>query len=114
MTLAADQVASPNVPRTAPAKGTIVVPDVRGQVYVFAKGILEDSGFAWQVIGNVQGYAANNVVTQRPRPGTAVVDTGAPLVTLTLARNPSFHERGTPENAAPYGSTSVRLAPASG
>jgi beta-lactam-binding protein with PASTA domain len=114
MTLAADQVASPNVPSTTAAKRTLVVPDVRGQVYVFAKGILEDDGFAWQVIGSVQGYAANTVVTQRPKPGTVVVDTGAPLVTLSLSRNPSFHERGTPENTSPYGSSSVRLAPDTG
>jgi beta-lactam-binding protein with PASTA domain len=114
MTLASDRAASPNVPNATPAKRTLVVPEVRGQVYVFAKGILEDAGFSWQVIGAVQGYAANTVQSQRPKPGAIVVDTGAPLVTLSLARNSSFHERGTPENTAPYGSTSVRLAPASG
>ena len=27
----------------------IVVPDVSGQAYVFAKGMLEDAGFAWHV-----------------------------------------------------------------
>src|SRR5438552_2842955 len=79
MTLAADQVASPNVQSTTPAKQTLVVPEVRGQVYVFAKGILEDAGFAWQVVGNVQGYAANTISRQRPKPGTIVVAFGAPL-----------------------------------
>jgi len=115
MTLAADRVAAPNASPTATTtqKPTLVVPDVRGQVYVFAKGILEDQGFAWQVIGGVQGFAANTVVTEKPKPGTIVVDTGAPLVTLTLARNPSFGERGAPENTAPYGGTSVRPTPAS-
>ena len=33
----------------------LVVPDVRHQAYVFAKGALEQSGFAWRVEGNVQG-----------------------------------------------------------
>jgi hypothetical protein len=114
MTLAADRVAAPGTAATAPtAKPTLVVPDVRGQVYVFAKGILEDDGFAWQVIGRVQGFAANTVVTQKPKPGTIVLDTGAPLVTLTLSRNPRFSQRGEPENSAPYGGTSVRPAPAS-
>src|ERR1051326_8613709 len=78
MTLAADRVAAPSTPTTTTStKPTLVVPDVRGQIYVFAKGILEDDGFAWQVIGSVQGFAANTVVTQKPKPGTVVLDTGA-------------------------------------
>ena len=44
----------------------IVVPDVQGQAYVFAKGILEDNGFAWRVGGGAGGYAANTVVVQQP------------------------------------------------
>jgi beta-lactam-binding protein with PASTA domain len=111
MTFAAARPAAPIVPVSAPAKRTLVVPDVRGQVYVFAKGILEDEGFAWQVVGAVQGFAANSVIRQKPAPGTVVFDTGAPLVTLTLAENPSFAQRGAPENTAPYGATSIRRAP---
>jgi hypothetical protein len=36
------------------AKPTLLtVPDVRGKAYVFAKGILQDSGLAWRVQGSV-------------------------------------------------------------
>jgi hypothetical protein len=86
----------------------LVVPDVRGQVYVFAKGALEDAGFAWRVAGPVQGYAANTVVTQSPAPGARVVDTGTPTITLRLARNARYAEKGAPENRAPYAGTAVR------
>jgi hypothetical protein len=92
---------------TAP-DAELVVPDVRGQVYVFAKGALEDAGFAWRVAGPVQGYAANTVVTQSPAPGARVVDTGTPTITLRLARNGRYAEKGTPENRAPYAGTAVR------
>jgi beta-lactam-binding protein with PASTA domain len=112
MSIAADDVAVPKVAPARAVKRTLVVPQVRGQVYVFAKGILEDDGFAWQVIGGVQGYAGNVVVTQRPKPGTAVVDTGAPLVTLTLRHNRSFAEKGSPDNSSPYDGTAVELAAA--
>src|SRR3979409_488737 len=72
------------VPAVAQAT-VIIVPDVRGQAYVFAEGILEDTGFAWRVpSGN--GFAANTVVGQSPMPGTRVIDTGAPAVTLTLGK----------------------------
>jgi hypothetical protein len=93
--------------RAAQRAERLRVPDVRGQVYVFAKGMLEEEGFAWRVTGGVRGYAANMVVAQIPAPGTRVVDTGAPIVRLTLARNTSFEERGVPENAAPYDGTAV-------
>jgi hypothetical protein len=76
---------------------------------VFAKGILQDHGFAWHVAGTVQGFAANTVAAQLPAPGTTVVDTGAPLITLTLALNPSYAEQGTPENDAPYPGTAITL-----
>ena len=33
---------------SAQERQTIVVPDVRRQAYVFAKGILQDAGFAWR------------------------------------------------------------------
>jgi hypothetical protein len=87
----------------------LVVPNVQGQAYVFAKGVLEDAGFAWHVTrGN--GFAANTVVAQSPKPGTLVRDTGAPLVTLKILRNKSYPERGTPDHRAPYRGTAVRIA----
>ena len=39
------------VPKSAPvaiAAPTLVVPDIAGQAFVFAKGTLEDTGFAWR------------------------------------------------------------------
>src|SRR5205085_106838 len=61
-------------PATAPApvatpRPTLIVPDVSGQAFVFAKGILEDGGFGWRVTGSVQGYATNVVVSQEPAAG---------------------------------------------
>jgi hypothetical protein len=87
---------------------SLVVPDVRGQAFVFAKGILEDSGFGWRVTGGVQGYATNVVATQQPAPGTRVQDTGAPMLKLTL-RSGTYGQDGQPENTAPYSGTSVVL-----
>jgi hypothetical protein len=114
VTFAADQGAMPPPTATTTAEPAppedLVVPDVRGQVYVFAKGALEDTGFAWKVEGPVAGYAANTVASQSPAPGTRLVDTGAPLIVLTLARSPAYPEKGEPENASPYGGTAVRLA----
>jgi hypothetical protein len=90
------------------AKPTLLtVPDVRGKAYVFAKGILQDSGLAWRVQGSVQGYAANSVVYQSPRAGARVVDNGAPTVTLRLSKNSAYGERGLPENEAPYPGTRI-------
>lgn len=103
----APQAAAP-VAKTPPAE--LVVPDVRRQAYVFAKGILEEAGFAWRVQGSVQGFAANQVATQHPAPGSRLVDTGAPLVTLTLSRNSRYGQDGTPENASVYRATAVVLA----
>jgi hypothetical protein len=103
-------------PPTAPVPATpvepvaLVVPDVRDQAYVFAKGTLEDAGFAWKLEGGAPGYAANVVVRQSPSPGTRVVDTGAPLITLQLTANPSYRAEGQPENASPYAGTSLELA----
>jgi hypothetical protein len=99
----------PKVKQPKPARPALVVPNVQGQAYVFAEGMLEDAGFAWHVNGG-NGFAANRVVTQSRKPGTRVRDTGAPLVTLTLVRNPSYAERGTPDNRAPYRGTAVRVA----
>jgi hypothetical protein len=116
LTLAADR-AQPQRPQlvaaTTAGPQTLVVPAVTGQAYVFAKGILEDGGFAWRVTGGVKGYAGNTVADQFPSAGTVVVDTGAPTVTLTLVKNKSYAELGAPENAAPYAGTVVRI-PASG
>ena len=90
------------------AKPTLLtVPDVRGKAYVFAKGILQDSGLAWRVQGAVQGYAANSVAYQSPRAGARVVDNGAPTVTLRLSKNSAYGERGLPENEAPYPGTRI-------
>jgi len=87
----------------------LTVPDVRKKAYVFAKGILQDSGFAWRVEGSVKGFAANTVTVQRPAPGTKVIDNGAPLVVISLSRNTSYGESGLPENSAPYKGTRVVL-----
>jgi PASTA domain-containing protein len=88
----------------------MVVPDVREQAYVFAKGILADAGFAWKVAGPVEGYAANTVVSQDPAPGTKLEDTGAPTIVLRLAKNPGYTEKGLPENRSGVDGTAVVLA----
>jgi hypothetical protein len=100
---------SPAARVTAQKPATLVVPDVLGQPYVFAEGALEDAGLAWYVVGN-KGFAANTVVSQSPAPGTKLVDTGAPLVTLKVDRNRTYMQRGRPDNKSPYHGTSVRLA----
>ncbi|MDX6398326.1 MAG: hypothetical protein QOJ43_1734 [Gaiellaceae bacterium] len=87
---------------------SLVVPDVRRQVYVFAKGSLEQAGFAWKVTGSVQGYAANIVSSQTPIPGTRVVADGAPIIKLQLSRNSSYQQQGLPENESPYTGRPVR------
>ena len=88
-------------------KHVLVVPDVHNQVFVFAKGMLEDSGFGWKVDGSVHGFAANRVVSQSPAPGTRVLDTGSPAITVELAHNSSYAERGAPEDLSPYGHTRI-------
>src|SRR5262245_32485549 len=107
-----NQAASTQKPATQAAKTEtiLVVPDVRRQAYVFAKGILEDGGFAWRVDGPVQGYAANVVVTQIPAPGTKIEDTGHPTIVLRLQRNAKYSERGLPENSSAQPGTPVILA----
>ena len=70
--------AAPAGKRTVFVKPTVVVPDVTGQAFVFAKGTLEDAGFAWRVSGKVHGYSTNTVATQVPAAGTKLIDTGAP------------------------------------
>jgi hypothetical protein len=106
-TTAPAAVAATTVPTAAPS--VLVVPDVRNQAYVFAKGTLGDSGFGWRVVGGVEGYPANTVVTQSPAAGTRVLDTGAPLVVLHLQRAAGKQD-GVPEVASAIAGTPVRLA----
>ena len=87
----------------------MTIPDVRGQAYVFAKGTLEEAGFAWRVAGAVQGYPANTVVSQAPAAGTRIVDTGMPTIQLGLTRNGSYVQEGSPENTSPYDGTAIKL-----
>jgi hypothetical protein len=99
---------TPSKPAAPVAKPELVVPDIRNQAFVFAKGLLSDAGFAWKVSGSVQGYATNVVLSQSPAPGTHVVDTGAPTITIRLARG-RYGEHGTPENASTYAGTAIVL-----
>jgi hypothetical protein len=87
----------------------VTVPDVRGQAYVFAKGTLEEGGFAWRVIGSVQGYPANTVASQTPAGGTRIIDTGMPTIRLGLSQNGKYAQEGTPENISPYVGTAVKF-----
>jgi hypothetical protein len=104
------RITSAPVPAAKPAAPPmLVVPDVQRQAYVFAKGILEEGGFAWRVEGPVHGYAANTVVEQRPLPGTRVVDTGAPLVVVKLASNGRYGRERRPDDGSPYAGTQIRL-----
>src|SRR5919199_3512767 len=50
--LSATADSKPIAPAAAP---TVVVPEVTGQAFVFAKSALEDGGFAWHVVGPVHG-----------------------------------------------------------
>jgi PASTA domain len=112
LTFAADKTLVSNTPAKAPVaapRPTLTVPDVRSQAFVFAKGILSDGGFAWRVVGSVRGYATNRVVSQKPAPGTVVVDTGAPTILLGLARG-SYGQTGTPSDLAPYAGTPIVMA----
>jgi hypothetical protein len=96
-------------PQAAVAKPRVlVVPDVRRQVFVFAKGILEENGFGWQVKGSVHGFAANRVTVQSPRPGARVVDTGSPKITLQLRHSGKYAQIGNPQDVSPYGASLIR------
>jgi beta-lactam-binding protein with PASTA domain len=114
LTFAANsQLTSPSTAEEPAATGlptVLVVPDVRRQAFVFAKGTLEDAGFSWKVKGSVEGFAANIVASQSPEPGTRVVDTGSPAIQVTLAANGQYKQEGSPENAAPYPGSSVKVA----
>src|SRR5436190_2986409 len=104
--LSAKHPAKPVKPVT---RAELVVPDVRNQAFVFAKGLLDDAGFAWKVTGGVKGYAANVVASQSPAPGVHVIDTGAPTITLRLARG-RYSQDGMPEDASTYHGTAIVLA----
>ena len=109
---ATSTLSSPQTPAATPvasAPEPLVVPDVRKQAYVFAKGSLEQNGFAWRVEGSVRGFAANVVVSQSPQPGARVIADGAPVVVLHLSRNGSYAQEGLPENASPYAGKPARL-----
>jgi len=86
-----------------------VVPNVSHQLFVFASGMLEDGGFGWKVRGSVGGYPANVVVSQQPKAGTHVINTGAPTITLRLARGKTA-ELGQPQNRSPYGASLIKRA----
>ena len=107
--LAAVTNTTPTTTTGAPP-AVVVVPDVRREAFVFAKQQLQDAGFAWKVTGGVDGFAANTVVTQTPPAGTRLLDTGAPLVTVTLSRNKEYPPVGEPQNTSPYSPTANRLA----
>ena len=109
---ASSTLSAPTTPPATPvaaAPEPLVVPDVRKQAYVFAKGTLEQDGFAWRVEGGVAGFAANVVVSQSPAPGSRVVPDGAPIVVLRLSRNGGYKQEGRPENTAPYPGKAARL-----
>lgn len=96
--------------KSMPAKAPeLVVPSVTGQAYVFAKGILEDAGFAWHLTGPVYGYASNRVMAQTPAAGTRVVDTGAPMIVLRLVRG-AYAEKGRPVGTSSYPGTKIKFA----
>jgi beta-lactam-binding protein with PASTA domain len=107
ISLAADKPVAHKPAAHRAKRQVLVVPDVRSQVFVFASGALEDGGFGWKVRGSVHGYPANVVSAQQPKPGTRVVDTGAPTITLWLSRG-NAAELGRPQDRSPYGASLIR------
>ena len=105
-TVSAPPAAAP-APTAEPAP--LVVPDVRRQVYVFAKGTLEQGGFAWRVEGPVKGYAANVVASQTPAPGSKLIADGTPTIVLRLERNGAYAQEGSPEDVSPYAGRPARV-----
>jgi beta-lactam-binding protein with PASTA domain len=109
VSLAADKPAAMKPASHAHAARQVLrVPDVRGQLFVFASGTLEDGGFGWKVRGSVGGFPSNLVVAQSPKPGTHVIDTGAPTITLRLVQQGA--QVGAPQNRSPYGASLIRRA----
>jgi beta-lactam-binding protein with PASTA domain len=111
ISLAADKPAKmkPAMHRNGPRQ-SVLVPDVRHQLFVFASGMLEDGGFGWRVRSSVGGYPANVVVAQSPAPGTRVWDNGAPTISLWLERGRGA-QLGSPQNRSPYGGSIIRRVP---
>ena len=109
ISLAADKPATGTKPAThsSATQQVMTVPDVRGQLFVFASGALEDGGYAWKVRGAVKGYPANVVASQSPAPGAHVLDTGEPTITLHLVRGKEA-QTGSPQNRSPYGASVIR------
>lgn len=108
ISLAADKPTMAKKPAHASKpQQVMIVPDVRGQMFVFASGMLEDGGFGWKVRGAVEGYPANVVVAQSPSPGTHVLDNGAPTITLHLVRGKGA-QLGEPQDRSPYGASLIR------
>jgi hypothetical protein len=99
--------AAPGRYNAAQRSHTIVVPDVRAQTLVVAKSTLESAGLAWVVVGKVKGYHANLVVAQTPAPGTTLIDTGAPLVSVRLRKSGS--QVGTPQQRSAVAGTQVEV-----
>lgn len=107
ISLAADKPTAAKQPaHVSKPQQVMVVPDVSGQLFVFASGALEDSGFGWKVRGAVGGYPSNLVVSQSPKPGAHVLDTGEPTITLHLVRRGA--QLGEPQNRSPYGASLIR------
>ena len=107
ISLAADKPTAAKKPaHMSKPQQVMVVPDVSGQLFVFASGALEDNGFGWKVRGAVGGYPSNLVVSQSPKPGTHVLDTGEPTITLHLVRKGA--QLGEPQNRSPYGASLIR------
>jgi hypothetical protein len=67
---------------------------------------------AWKVVGSVDGYAANVVVSRSPSGDLGVIDTGAPIITLTRNTAP-IRSRARP-NTSPYQGTIVQPSDPSG
>ena len=107
ISLAADKPVAKKPATHTAKRQVLVVPDVRSQVFVFASGTLEDAGFGWKIRGSVHGYPANVVSSQQPKPGTHVIDTGAPTITLRLARGKA-PQLGQPQDRSPYGASLIR------
>jgi hypothetical protein len=115
LTFAARKQATHTAVVPAPkAKRTVTqVPDVRNQVYVFAKGVLEDAGFAWRVGSGAPGYAGYRVDSQVPAAGTRVFQVGAPTIVLHLTRDAHYDiANHSPESASPYPGDRVELVSA--
>jgi hypothetical protein len=112
LTFAASRQATHAASVTTPPKkrAVLTVPSVTGQVYVFAKGVLEDAGFAWRVGAGAKGYAGYRVVAQTPIAGTRVFDTGSPTIVLRLERDAHYATAGhAADSGSPYPGTAVEL-----